>query len=193
MSMRTQLLGIAILTALGSQSALHAEEATEPAQPTLQVIKEVKPFRTFLTIQKYNLENSGKPGNRVFNAQLEITFSNGVKVALPEGGTKWPIGNGQSQEINRTFEIPWELVQSDTTKFTIAINRSGATIAPCEFSADQLSQFNRGYVCHTDAAFQAEHGTPEPEVVREAVYVRVFTDKNSTPNEIPKDALAFKK
>lgn len=188
MSMATLIIG---LIAMGGASfSAHAEEPTQ--EPVTQVIKEVKPFRTFLTIQKYNLENSGKASDKIFNSRIEIAFPNGSKVTLPESGHRWPISNGQSQEINRTFEIPWAFVQSDSTRFTVTILRSGETISPCEFSVDQLSQFNRGYVCHTDAGLQSEQGTPPEKVVRESVHVRVFTDRNSTPNEIPKDALALR-
>lgn len=188
MSLTTLLIGIIAATSFSL-----AAKAEEPSQePVTQVIKEVKPFRTFLTIQKYNLENSGKAADKIFNARIEISFPNGSKLILPEGGHRWPISNGQSQEINRTVEIPWAFVQSDATRFTVSILRSGATIAPCEFAAEQLSQFNRGYICHTDAGFQADQGTPQEQIVRESVYVRVFTDRNSTPKEIPTDALALR-
>lgn len=181
---------LTLIAALGL--GFNAQSEEQAPEPVTQVIKEVKPFRTFLTIQKYNLENSGKSQDKIFNAKIEISFPNGSKVTLPESGHRWPIGNGQSQEINRTFEIPWAFVQSDATRFTVSITRSGATIAPCEFSVEQLSQFNRGYVCRTDAAFQAEQGTPQEKIVRESVHVRVFTDRNATPNEIPKDAIALR-
>lgn len=188
MKYTTLLLGLA--AAVGVNFPSHAEE---PAQePVTQVIKEIKPFRTFITIQKYNLENSGKASDKIFNVRLELTFSNGTKVTLPEGGHRWPIGNGQSQEINRTFELPWSLIQSDSARFSVAILRSGATVAPCEFSAEQLSQFNRGYICHTDAGFQADQGVPQDKVVREGVHVRVFTDRNSPAAELPKDAIALR-
>ena len=182
-----------ILSLVAATSFSLTVKAEEPMnEPVTQVIKEVKPFRTFLTIQKYNLENSGKASDKIFNARLEISFPNGSKLTLPEGGHRWPISNGQSQEINRTIEIPWAFVQSDATHFTVSILRSGSTIAPCEFNAEQLSQFNRGYVCHTDAGIQAEAGTPAEQIVRESVHVRVFTDRNSTPREIPTDAIALR-
>ena len=181
---------LTLIAAAGMSFSVHAEESAY--EPATQVIKEVKPFRTFLTVQKYNLENSGKAQDKVFNTKIEIAFPNGAKVTLPEGGHRWPIGNGQSQEINRTLEIPWAFVQSDSTKFTVSITRSGVTIAPCEFSVEQLSQFNRGYICRTDAAVQAEQGVPQEKIIRESVHVRVFTDRNATPNEIPKDAIALR-
>jgi hypothetical protein len=188
MSLATKLLGL-----IASGGLVFSALAQEPiTEPVTQVIKEVKPFRTFITIQKYNLENSGKSADKTFNARIELSFPNGSTVTLPEGGHRWPIGNGQSQEINRTFEVPWSLVQSDSTKFTVAILRSGSTIAPCEFSAEQLSQFNRGYVCHTDAGIQADQGTPQDKIIRESVFVRVFTDRNSNPTEVPKDAIALR-
>lgn len=181
---------ISLIAINGLNSSVRAEEPT--TEPVTQIIKEVKPFRTFVTVQKYNLENSGKASDKIFNAKIEISFPNGTKIILPEGGHRWPISNGQSQEINRTFEVPWALVQSDATKFTISIIRSGATLAPCEFAVEQLSQFNRGYVCRTDAGFQTDQGVPQDKIVRESVHVRVFTDKNSTPTEIPKDAIALR-
>ena len=188
MSFATLIVGL--ITATCFSLTARAEEA--PSEPVTQVIKEVKPFRTFLTIQKYNLEQSGKASDKIFNARVEISFPNGSKLTLPEGGHRWPISNGQSQEINRTIEIPWAFVQSDATRFTVSILRSGATISPCEFTVEQLSQFNRGYICHTDATLQAEQGTPADKVVRESIHVRVFTDRNSTPREIPTDALALR-
>jgi hypothetical protein len=181
---------LSLILAIGVGFSAIAEDAASTA--TTQTIKEVKPFRTFLTIQKYNLENSGKSPDKIFHAQLEITFANGSKISLPEGGHQWTIGNGQSQEINRTFEIPWGLVQSDSTRFTVAMVRSGANTSPCEFSAEQLSQFNRGYICHTDAGFQADQGVSQDKIIREAVYIRVFTDRNANPNDIPKDAIALR-
>jgi len=188
MSLASFLLGLIIATGLNITA--HAE--TESTQPITGVITEIKPFRTFITIQKYNLETSGKALDKTFNARLEISFADGNKITLPEEGRRWPIANGQSQEINRTFEIPWAFVQSDSTKFTVSILRSGVTISPCEFSAEQLSQFNRGYICHTDASIQAEQGIDQEKIVRESVYVRLFTDRNSNPREIPKDAIALR-
>ncbi len=188
MSFATLIVGL--ITIASFSPAARAEEPSN--EPVTQVITEVKPFRTFLTIQKYNLENSGKAADKVFNSRIELTFPNGSKFTLPEGGHRWPISNGQSQEINRTIEIPWGFVQGDSARFTVSILRSGATIAPCEFNAEQLSQFNRGYICHTDAGIQADQGVPQEKIVRESVHVRVFTDKNSSPNEIPKDAIALR-
>ena len=151
MSFATLIVGL--ITIASFSPAARAEEPSN--EPVTQVITEVKPFRTFLTIQKYNLENSGKAADKVFNSRIELTFPNGSKFTLPEGGHRWPISNGQSQEINRTIEIPWGFVQGDAARFTVSILRSGATIAPCEFNAEQLSQFNRGYICPTDAGIKA--------------------------------------
>ena len=160
--------------------------------PPATILKEIKPYRTFVTIQRYNLESTGSQSQGINNSRLEIKFSDGSKAALPESGHYWPIGQGQTQEVNRTFEIPWSMIQNDSTHFTIQMVRSGTKLAPCEFAVEQISQFNRAYVCHTDVAAQTEMKIPSDRIVKESVQIRVFSDRNSTPNEIPKDAIALK-
>jgi hypothetical protein len=151
-----------------------------------------KPFRTFVTIQRYTVENNGEPSNPISNVRLEITFPNGNKVTLPEGGQYWPIGNGQVQEINRTFEIPYSYISKDGFKMTIQMYRKGAKMFPCNFHVTALSQFNRAYVCKVDEGFQRRSRIAEQYIDREGVQLRVFTDLNSEPGEIPTDAIALR-
>jgi hypothetical protein len=151
-----------------------------------------KPFRTFVTIQRYTVENNGEPSNPISNVRLEITFPNGSKVKLPEGGQYWPIGNGQVQEINRTFEIPYAYIQKDGFKMTIQMYRKGSKMFPCNFDVAALSQFNRAYVCKVDEGFQRRSRVAEQHIDREGVQLRVFTDLNSEPGEIPTDSIALR-
>jgi hypothetical protein len=152
--------------------------------------KEIKPYRTFLTIQRYNMENNGEPSSPISNVRLEVTWPNGTKMVLPEGGQYWPIGNGQVQEINRTFELPWNMITNDGFKFEVQMIRKGSKMAPCQFEIVQLSQFNRGYVCHTD--LNAQTNLAPENMDKEGIQVRVFTDLNSEKKEVPNDALALK-
>lgn len=151
-----------------------------------------KPYRTFVTVQRYTVENNGEPSNPISNVRLEITFPNGNKVKLPEGGQFWPIGNGQVQEINRTFEIPWAFIQKDGFKMTIQMYRKGSKMFPCNFDIASLSQFNRAYVCKVDEGYQRRLRVNEQAIDREGVQLRVFTDLNSEPNEIPTDSIALR-
>ena len=152
----------------------------------------VTPYRTFITIQRYNIENAGETKNPISNVRLAITFPNGNTMYLPEGGQFWPIGSGQVQEVNRTFEIPWTFIKADGFKFVVKIENKGNPFEPCLFDVVQLSEFNRSYTCHTDLGWQASKGIPQEKMNKEGVQIRVFTSKNSLPNEIPKDALALK-
>lgn len=154
--------------------------------------KEIKPYRTFITIQRYNMEQSGDTKNQISNVRIEITFPNKTKIQLPGGNQFWPIGNGQVQEINRTFELPYSYVQSDGFKFQIQMVRKGSDFLPCNFDVSQLSEFNRSYVCHTDLGWQTKEKIPEEQLDKEGIQVRVYTDLNSKPNEIPSDSLALK-
>jgi hypothetical protein len=63
---------------------------------------------------------------------------------------------------------------------------------PCEFEISQLSQFNRGYICRTDTNFQASKNLPPEQIDKEGIQLRVFSDKNSRPNDIPREAIALK-
>lgn len=152
-----------------------------------------KPFRTFVTIKNYNLENSGISSKPISNVKFEIAFPGGHQIQLPEGGHYWSIGNNQSQEINRTFEIPFSVIQNDGFSFELTMVRKGKKILPCKFEVTRLSQFNRSYVCRTDVAFQMnQQHLPEEKVAKEAVEIRVFSDLNSPQSEIPKDIIALK-
>lgn len=138
--------------------------------------KEVKPYLTYITVQNYSLQNSGKPGNGIENVHLEITFPNGKKVTLPEGGQDWPIANGQMQPVNIHYQLPYKYIEKDGFTFTVQIVRRGADLQPCAFKVEQLSEFNRSYVCHTDLGWQTSQHVSEDKLVKEAVQVRVSTD-----------------
>jgi hypothetical protein len=186
MTFRKASLALTLVLATVTTKAIPETEAK--GEPTL-----TKPYRTFVTIKKYNLENNGIPSKPVSNVRLEISFPGGHKLELPEGGHYWSIGNNQSQDINRTFEVPYDFIQKDGFSFDVTMVRKGKKILPCHFEVAHLSQFNRSYVCRTDVAFQMnQQSIPEEKVAKEAIEVRVFSDINSTPAEIPKDAIALK-
>ena len=152
----------------------------------------VKPYRTWIAIQRYNMENNGESNQPISNVRLEVKFPNGTKHQLPESGQFWPIGNGQVQEINRTYEVPWAWVQNDGFVFEIQMVRKGSEFLPCRFEVATLSQFNRAYVCKTDTAWQANNRITPELMDKESIQIRVFTDLNSKPNEIPSDSIALK-
>ena len=151
---------------------------------------QIKPYRTFITLMRYNMKQNGEPSNPISNVRLDITFPNNMKLGLPESGQFWPIGNGQAQEINRTYEVPWAYIQNDEFKFQIQIVRKGSKYLPCNFDVVTLSQFNRSYVCHVDMAWQSNLKPEEQD--DEGIQIRVFTDKNSEPKDVPNDAIALK-
>ncbi len=152
----------------------------------------VDPYRTFVTIQRYTMDNNGETSRPISNVRISVIFPNGNKILLPEGGQWWPIGNGQAQEINRTYEVPWAYIQADGFKFTVQMERKGSEMLPCQFDVVQLSQFNRAYTCHTDLTWQQNQNTPADQLDKEGIQVRVFTSKNSEPKDIPTNALALK-
>lgn len=166
--------------------------ASTPSALPVETVAKIEPYRTFVTIQKFTMENNGEPKNPISNVRLTLIFPNGSKVNLPEGGQWWPIGNNQVQEINRTFEIPWAYIVADGFKFDIQMERKGSKMLPCQFDISQLSQFNRAYTCHTDVAWQQNQKVSEDKLDREGVTIRVFTSKNSLPKEIPTDAIALR-
>jgi hypothetical protein len=192
------LIGTAVATmammpihAFGENAAVNTNQqavATSIASPVAQV----QPYRTFVTIQNYVMDSNGEPQNPISNVKLEVAFSKDKKIELPEGGSYWPVGNGQRQDINRTYEIPWEAISSDGFNFTIQMVRKGSKMLPCHFNVTQLSQYNRSYFCHTDVQWQLEKKLPEDRLDKEGVQVRVFTDKNTPSKELPKDALALR-
>ncbi|MFM8270477.1 MAG: hypothetical protein ACKN9V_09845 [Pseudomonadota bacterium] len=186
MTFRKVSFALSLGLALVSTKALPEPEAASELLIT-------KPYRTFVTIKKYNLENNGIPSKPVSNVKLELSFPGGHRIELPEGGHYWSIGNNQSQDINRTFEVPFAQIQKDGFSFELTMIRKGKKILPCRFEVTRLSQFNRSYVCRTDVAFQMnQQHLPEEKVAKEAIEVRVFSDINSTPAEIPKDVIALK-
>jgi len=171
--------------------------ATAPGYSTAAPVGEapkapVKPFRTWIAIQRYNMESNGEASQPISNVRLEVKFPNGQKLSLPESGQFWPIGNGQVQEINRSFEVPWAWIQNDGFVFEVQMVRKGKEFLPCRFEVSTLSQFNRAYVCRTDTGWQANNHIAPEKFDKESIQVRVFTDLNSKPNEIPNDAIALK-
>lgn len=171
-------------------TAIPPKPATmEAAQPSTAA---VKPYRTFITVQQYAIENNGDVNQPISNVRLEFKFPNKIEFLLPENDQYWPIGNGQVQEINRTYEVPWAFIQKDGFNFTIQMVRKGTKLLPCNFEVTQLSQFNRSYVCKTDVVWQTNQKIPEDKIDREALQVRVFTDLNSRPKEIPDNAIALR-
>lgn len=138
--------------------------------------KVIKPYQSFITVQNYSLQNSGRAGNKIENVHLELTFPNGKKIVLPEGGQDWPIANGQMQPININYLLPYKFIEKDGFTFTVQIVRRGADLQPCVFKVEQLSEFNRSYVCHTDQAWQQSQRMSDDQMDKEAVQVRVSTD-----------------
>jgi len=195
------LLAMLVSLPAFGEAAKEATAAVAPASTASNVVngvvaapvkKEIKPYRTFITLQRYNMEQSGDVKEPIANVRIDVVFPNGEKMPLPGGTQYWPIGNGQVQEINRTFELPWQYVQNDGFKFKIQMIRKGSEFLPCEFDVVQLSEFNRSYVCHTDLGWQNSQKIPAEKQDKEGIQVRVFTDLNSKPKELPTDSLALK-
>ncbi|NBX81588.1 hypothetical protein EBQ90_00645 [bacterium] len=158
------------------------------------VLADSKPFRTFVTVKGYHQESNGhlkKPESLV---RLEVQLPNGQTVGLPENNQFWTVSNQQSQEVEQTFEVPYEWVHGDGFTFQIKMIQSGKDILPCQFQVSRLSEYNRTYFCRTDVNFQTNQlRVPEQKLVKQAVEVRVFSDLNSSPKEIPKKFLAYAK
>ena len=173
-------------------ATLNGTVASNDAAAAQFMAQNVKPYRTWIRLEGFVMENNGEPENPISNVRLETTFPNGQKLELPGNGQFWTIGNGQMQEIKQTFEIPWSVVQNDGFNFTIKMVRKGSDLLPCKFEVRQLSQFNRKYVCHTDIAWQQNMKIPENKIEKEGIEVKVFTDRNTPEKDIPKDAIAFK-
>lgn len=181
---RAAMIALALLTTYTGCK----KEATEEEQTAVVDNYVGKPYRAFVTIQRYNLEQIGTGSDAIANVRLEIKMPGGTQVVLPESGQYFPIGNRQTQEINRTFEIPWKYIRNDSFKMAIQMIRRGSDMLPCEFDVAQLSQFNRAYVCHTDVQWQITHDKATDETAdKEGVQIRVFTDLNSPASEIPKE------
>ncbi|MBY0369300.1 hypothetical protein K2X33_01355 [bacterium] len=168
-------------------SAPVAATATAPAQPAV-----IPPYRTFVAIQSYIMETNGDASNPISNVRLEVKFPGDKSFQLPDAGQYWPIGNGQTQEINRTFEVPYAAIQKDGFGFVIQMVRKGSKMLPCQFQVTQLSEYNRTYFCHTDVEWQVKQKFTEEKLNKEGIQIRVFTDRNTPSKEIPKDALAVR-
>jgi len=171
-------------------SSAFAEVAAQiaPVQAAQAQAAQIKPYKTFVTIQGYTVENNGEVSNPISDVRLEIQFPDGseegAKYQWPQGGQFVQIANGLTKNIDQTYEIPWENIQNDGFKFKVQMVRKGTKFLPCEFDVAQLSQFNRAYICRTDVQWQTNNHTPDTELDKEAVQVRVFTDRNSTAKEL---------
>lgn len=168
------------------------QAAPQQEQENLQVIEEIKPFRTFITFQRYRIDQNGNPQTPVSNVKINIEFpganaeEKGKEISLPGEKTTWAIGDGQIQEIDQSFEVPFEYVSNlDGFKMNVTMDRKGVWIKPCKFVVKDLSKFNRGYVCRTDQDWQKKRGRTEEQMDIESIQVRVFTDKNLQRNEKP--------
>jgi hypothetical protein len=84
------------------------------------------------------------------------------------------------------------VVNNDGFNFQIQMVRKGVKMLPCNFTVNQLSQFNRSYFCHTDIQWQMEQKISEEKIDKEGIQIRVFTDKNTPAKDLPKDALALR-
>lgn len=171
----------------GGAPVAAASSSTDSSLPS-----DKKPSHYYIQLQRYNIKNSGRKDNAISNVRLSVTFPNKSQTNLPENGQYWPIGNGQVQEINRTYELPAQYVQNDEFKFQIQMDNKGNPFLPCEFDVTQISQFNRAYVCSVDVGWQKAHGVKDEDLDEEAIQIRVFTDLNSDKKEIPPDAIALK-
>lgn len=173
-------------------SAAPVKAVAVDAKPVAPVVAKAPTYRTFITIQSYVMDNNGDAKNPISNVRLEVKFPGDKKFELPEGGQYWPIGNGQKQDINRTFELPYGAISADGFAFSIQMVRKGSKLLPCNFNVTQLSQYNRAYFCHTDVQWQVDQKISEERLDREGVQIRVFTDLNTPARELPKDALALR-
>lgn len=192
------LPGTAFGESLAANTAVPVQgqaQAKAPAQAPVgqqPQFAQIQPYRTYITVQSYVMDNNGDPKNPISNVRLEVAFPGEKKFELPEGGQYWPIGNGQKQDIARTYELPWQFINNDGFEFTVQMVRKGGKMLPCKFKVTQLSQYNRGYFCHTDVQWQYDQKVAEEKLDKEGVQIRVFTDKNTPAKELPKDALALK-
>lgn len=185
------LLALCLSTGIYAELKSRPEQTTAPA-PVAAVPASAAQNRVYLTIQKYIMDSNGEPSNPISNVRITMTLPNGTQMPLPEGGQFWPIGNGQVQEINRTYEIPAQFINNDAMKLTIQMERKGSKIDPCLFEVGQISQFNRQYICHTDVAWQQNQNVPPEKISKEGIQIRVFSTANLNANEIPKDAIAIR-
>lgn len=180
--------------ALTGCNLFESEDKPLPALPANPAASLAQPFRTWVALEGFIMESNGDPANPISSVRLAVTMPGKLRLDLPGNGQYWTIGNGQMQEIHQIVEIPWEAVSaSDGFPFRVQIVRKGSTLLPCEFQVTQLSQFNRKYFCHTDVNWQISQNVPEENLEKEGIEVRVFTDKNTPANELPKEVLAMGK
>lgn len=151
-----------------------------------------KAFRTFVTLKSYHLAQSG---NALANHQIQIKVKLGEKEtsALPQRELAWTLPTGGTKAINQTFEIPFEVLSSDSFSFEVQLLREGKTIEPCRFTVTQVSKYNRNYVCRSDVNHQTRNqNLPSDKISKEAIEVRVFTSLNTPKKEIPRQVIALK-
>lgn len=187
------MLWVKALAGLGLAFSLMPGIAfAETAPEVAPGFAKIPAYRTWITLENFEMVSNGEPSNPVSNVKIEVVFPGGKKFELPEGGQYWTIGNGQIQDIKRTFELPASVIANDGFEFTIQMVRKGSKMLPCNFKVSQLSQYNRTYFCHTDIAWQTQNRTPEEKLDKEGINLRVWTDLNTPLKEQPKDALALK-
>jgi hypothetical protein len=174
-------------------AAAVAAATTAPAATQAPVFAKIAPYRTWITVENFEMIQNGDAKNPISNVKMEVLLPGGTKFELPEGGQFWTIGNGQKQDIKRTYELPWSTIQNDGFNFVVQMVRKGSKMLPCNFTVNQLSQYNRSYFCHTDLQWQMDQKFPEDKLDKEGIQIRVWTDRNTPVKEQPKDALALKK
>lgn len=182
----------AVVEAPAEAAPVAAAPAVPASAPEAVVPALARPFRTWVAIQSYIMDTNGDPKNPISNVRIDVKFPGDKNFAMPDAGQYWPIGNGQTQEINRVFEVPASVVQNDGFNFVIQMVRKGSKMLPCNFNVTQLSQYNRTYFCHTDVEWQISQKYPEEKLNKEGIQIRVFTDLNTPAKELPKDAIALR-
>lgn len=183
------ILAILTIAMFLNSKAVYAEQMIPPKPPKPRL----QPYRTFLHVQRYMIENTGDPQHPIANVKIVIKTPSGQELELPGNREYWPIGNGQFQEINRIYELPWEIIKDDGFTFSMTMVNQRSFIKPCKFEVVTLSQFNRSYVCRVDEDWQTRKNIPPERLDKEAIQIRVFTDLAHTPkNQIPKDAIAIR-
>jgi len=150
-----------------------------------------KSFRTFVTLKSYHLAQSGNalPNHHI---QLKVKLGEKETSSLPQRELAWTLPTGGTKAINQTFEIPFEVLSSDSFSFEVQMLREGKTIEPCRFAVTQVSQYNRNYVCRSDVNHQTRNqNLPSNKISKEAIEVRVFTSLNTPKKEIPRQVIAL--
>lgn len=141
---------------------------------------EIKPFRSFVTIKSYQLGQSGGAPEKPVQLGLVIKLPDKRTISLPEQTGHWKLKNSEAQEVNQTFEIPFEFIQNDGFAFEVEMIQKGQPIQPCLFNVTQLSQFNRTYFCRTDVNFQTnQQHLADSKAVKQGVEIKVHTLANT--------------